>query len=140
MSSNILRRVYQRSSSILTRYQPISTLFVSQFFTSSDKPQNHASGLELLSNNASGVSSIWYKRLNFSCGSTRLLFSTQAAVEPSTSDGLTVDGIIANEWTILDENESDWKSHASAIAQSIGLIKKRLQESRSEIMQSVEKK
>ena len=56
-----------------------------------------------------------------------LLFSIEAAVEPSTSDGLTVDGILANQWTILDENESDWKSHASAIAQSICLIKKRLQ-------------
>ncbi|KAI3770470.1 hypothetical protein L6452_01604 [Arctium lappa] len=127
MSSNILRRAYKLSSSILYRYQPISTFFVSrsdpQFSTSSGKPQNQK--------NEYGVSSISNKRLNFSFGSslnnTRLLFSTQAAVEPSTSDGLTVDGIVANQWTILDENESDWKSHASAIAQSIGLIKKRLQ-------------
>ncbi|XP_022159817.1 peptide chain release factor PrfB2, chloroplastic isoform X2 [Momordica charantia] len=55
------------------------------------------------------------------------LFSTQVAVEPSTSDGLTVDGIIGNRWTILDESESDWRSHAAAIAQSIHLIKRRLQ-------------
>lgn len=55
------------------------------------------------------------------------LFGTQAAVEPSTCDGLTVDRIIASEWPILDEDESDWKSHAAAIAQSIHLIKKRLQ-------------
>ncbi|XP_057963359.1 peptide chain release factor PrfB2, chloroplastic [Malania oleifera] len=54
-------------------------------------------------------------------------FGSQAAVEPSTSDGLTVDRIIANQWTILDESENDWKSHAAAIAQSIHLIKKRLQ-------------
>ncbi|KAI7994146.1 hypothetical protein LOK49_LG11G00995 [Camellia lanceoleosa] len=55
------------------------------------------------------------------------LFSSQVAVELSTSDGLTVEGIIANQWPILEESESDWKSHASAIAQSIHLIKKRLQ-------------
>ncbi|KAF3454602.1 hypothetical protein FNV43_RR05050 [Rhamnella rubrinervis] len=54
-------------------------------------------------------------------------FGTATAVEPSTSDGLTVQGIIANDWTILNESENDWKSHAAAIAQSIHLIKKRLQ-------------
>lgn len=54
------------------------------------------------------------------------LFGTETAIEPATSDGLTVEGIMANEWTILDESESDWKSHAAAIAQSIHLIKKRL--------------
>lgn len=47
-------------------------------------------------------------------------------VASSTSDGLTVDRILAHSWTILDENESDWKSHASAVAQSLHLIKKRL--------------
>ncbi|GAB4855646.1 Peptide chain release factor PrfB2, chloroplastic [Ancistrocladus abbreviatus] len=60
-------------------------------------------------------------------GRVRLLGS-QAAVEASTADGLTVEGILANQWSILDESESDWKSHASAIAQSIHLIKRRLQE------------
>lgn len=55
------------------------------------------------------------------------LVSTQAAVEASTSDGLTVDGILSNQWMILDASEGDWKSHATAIAQSINLIKKRLQ-------------
>src|SRR4051812_4058587 len=50
-----------------------------------------------------------------------------AAAEPSTSDGLTVEGILSNNWTILDENDGDWKSHAAAIAQSINLIKRRLQ-------------
>ncbi|GMH10428.1 hypothetical protein Nepgr_012269 [Nepenthes gracilis] len=56
-----------------------------------------------------------------------MLFCSHAAVEPSTSDGLTVERIIGNQWTILDESASDWKSHASAIAQSVHLIKKRLQ-------------
>ncbi|KAI9081011.1 hypothetical protein K1719_036991 [Acacia pycnantha] len=54
-------------------------------------------------------------------------WGSQAASEQSTSDGLTVDGILANNWTILDENEGDWKSHATAVAQSINLIKRRLQ-------------
>ncbi|KAL0387350.1 UNVERIFIED_CONTAM: Peptide chain release factor PrfB2, chloroplastic [Sesamum radiatum] len=52
--------------------------------------------------------------------------TNKAAIEASTSDGLTVEGIIANNWVIYDENESDWKSHAAAIAQSIHLIRKRL--------------
>ncbi|CAI0459661.1 unnamed protein product [Linum tenue] len=50
-----------------------------------------------------------------------------AAAELSTSDGLTVDRIVASNWAILDESESDWKSHAASIAQSIQVIKKRLQ-------------
>lgn len=54
-------------------------------------------------------------------------FGSPAVAEASTSDGLTVEGIIAGQWPILDESESDWKSHAAAIAQSIHLIKKRLQ-------------
>ncbi|WJX85328.1 Peptide chain release factor PrfB2, chloroplastic [Trifolium repens] len=57
----------------------------------------------------------------------RFWASQPAAAEPSTSDGLTVQGILANNWPILDENDSDWKSHAMAIAQSIHLIKRRLQ-------------
>lgn len=66
--------------------------------------------------------------MSFSGGDVRFLGSQAgpAVDEPSTSDGLTVEGILRNNWTILDENESDWKSHASAIAQSIQLIKKRL--------------
>ncbi|KAE8711529.1 Peptide chain release factor PrfB2 [Hibiscus syriacus] len=54
-------------------------------------------------------------------------FGSQVAVEPCTSDGLTVDGIASSQWTILEESESDWKSHAAAIAQSIQVIKRRLQ-------------
>ncbi|XP_021772758.1 peptide chain release factor PrfB2, chloroplastic-like isoform X2 [Chenopodium quinoa] len=53
-------------------------------------------------------------------------FSSQIA-DPATSDGLTVERIVASRWPILDEDEGDWKSHASAVAQSIHLIKKRLQ-------------
>ncbi|XP_019242797.1 PREDICTED: peptide chain release factor PrfB2, chloroplastic isoform X1 [Nicotiana attenuata] len=52
--------------------------------------------------------------------------SSEAAVEPTTTDGLSVEGIIAKNWNIVDESENDWKSHASSIAQSIHLIKKRL--------------
>ncbi|CAL1407668.1 unnamed protein product [Linum trigynum] len=40
---------------------------------------------------------------------------------------LVRDRIVASNWAILDESESDWKSHAAAIAQSIQVIKKRLQ-------------
>lgn len=56
-------------------------------------------------------------------------FSSEAsfATDHSTSDGLTVQGILANNWNILEENDGDWKSHATAVAQSIHLIKRRLQ-------------
>ncbi|KAL1350724.1 hypothetical protein HN51_014741 [Arachis hypogaea] len=60
----------------------------------------------------------------------RRFFASEAAAtaaQRSTSDGLTVEGILANNWNILDDNESDWKSHVSAVAQSIHLIKRRLQ-------------
>lgn len=85
----------------------------------------------VLENRVSGFSSTVKISLD-SCGgfvplSFFHLFSTQTAIDPSTSDGLTVEKIIANDWTILDESENDWKSHAAAIAQSIYLIKKRLQ-------------
>jgi len=43
-----------------------------------------------------------------------------------TADGLTVDSIADKRWTILPEAESDWRSHAAAVAQSVKLIKKRL--------------
>ncbi|ONI04287.1 hypothetical protein PRUPE_6G313600 [Prunus persica] len=73
------------------------------------------------------VKSLYSSRGGLAPCSLGCLFGTQAAMEPSTCDGLTVDRIIASEWLILDEDESDWKSHAAAIAQSIHLIKKRLQ-------------
>ena len=55
-------------------------------------------------------------------------FSSPAPVveAPRTADGLTVDSIADKGWTILAESESDWRSHAAAVAQSIRLIKKRL--------------
>ena len=68
-----------------------------------------------------GLIKLWFLSGGFS------FFGTQAATEPSTADGLTVEGIVANRWTILDESDSDWKSHAAAIAQSIQVIKRRLQ-------------
>jgi peptide chain release factor 2 len=43
-----------------------------------------------------------------------------------TADGLTVDSIADKGWTILPEADSDWRSHAAAVAQSVKLIKKRL--------------
>lgn len=43
-----------------------------------------------------------------------------------TADGLTVDSIADKGWTILPEAESDWRSHAAAVAQSVKVIKKRL--------------
>lgn len=68
-----------------------------------------------------------YENVRIPFGSTfARSLSSQAAVEASSTEGLTVEGIVANNWVIYDENESDWKSHASAIAQSIHLIKKRL--------------
>ncbi|XP_074311707.1 peptide chain release factor PrfB2, chloroplastic [Silene latifolia] len=72
-------------------------------------------------------SSGYFQKVAF-CNGFRL-FSSQTGVaveEPSTSDGLTVDRILDKNWSILDESENDWKSHASAIAQSIQLIKRRL--------------
>lgn len=71
--------------------------------------------------------SSYYENWGLPYGSNFVRFwSSEAAIEASTSDGLTVDAIIANNWVIYDEDESDWKSHASAIAQSIHLVKKRL--------------
>ncbi|XP_073307934.1 peptide chain release factor PrfB2, chloroplastic-like [Primulina huaijiensis] len=94
-------------------------------------------GIFFLRNFDNGFRSIFNLRWKFQYGSTfTRLACSQAAVESSTSDGLTVEGIIANNWTIYDENEKDWKSHASAIAQSIHLIKKRLRWKR--LLQRVE--
>ncbi|AQK75626.1 Peptide chain release factor PrfB2 chloroplastic [Zea mays] len=53
--------------------------------------------------------------------------SSEAVAEaPMTADGLTVDSIADKGWTILPEAESDWRSHAAAVAQSVKVIKKRL--------------
>lgn len=96
-----------------------------------------ASGNYFWGNFDNGFPSIFNLSWKFQYGSTfTRLACSQAAVESSTSDGLTVEGIITNNWTIYDENENDWKSHASAIAQSIHLIKKRLRWKR--LLQRVE--
>ncbi|GAB2287282.1 Peptide chain release factor PrfB2, chloroplastic [Dionaea muscipula] len=71
-----------------------------------------------------GIVCGWHQSLANSSGIR--LFGSKSAAEPSTSDGLTVEGILASRWPMLDESVSDWKSHVSAIAQSIHLIKKRL--------------
>ncbi|XP_027114818.1 peptide chain release factor PrfB2, chloroplastic-like isoform X1 [Coffea arabica] len=114
-------------------FQLLSSLTQSKSHNSYTSSQNHSilpSGYGFLGKKNSGFSSSSLQRLEIPSGifcNGRFYGSqSQTAIEPSTSDGLTVDGIIANNWTILDEDESDWKSHASAIAQSIHLIKKRL--------------
>ncbi|PON89483.1 Peptide chain release factor [Trema orientale] len=102
-----------------------------RFLHSSVKCFVPASRCGVLEKRVSGFSSTVIVSLE-SCGGLVPLsffhfFGTQTAMEPSTSDGLTVERIIANDWTILDESENDWKSHAAAVAQAIHLIKKRLQ-------------
>jgi peptide chain release factor 2 len=66
----------------------------------------------------------------FFCGRPARPFSsssTAAVAEvPMTADGLTVDSIASKGWTILPEAESDWRSHAAAVAQSVKVIKRRL--------------
>ncbi|CBI39588.3 unnamed protein product, partial [Vitis vinifera] len=112
--------------------------FVSQsrnFSSSNSNKVVLCSGYGFLGKNMTGFSSVMMETsINPSgfhqvSGNSRWVrqFGSQAAAEASTSDGLTVEGIIANQWPILDESESDWKSHAAAIALSIHLIKKRLQ-------------
>lgn len=67
---------------------------------------------------------------DFAINSRPRRFSSSAGAvvsEPKTSDGMTVAAIVDKRWSILDESEGDWKSNAAAIAQSIQLIKKRLQ-------------
>lgn len=95
----------------------------------SDSPSPTLFSCRHLSHSLPFFSSTWLSRDAYSHGllsPTRARFcaSQPAAAEHSTSD---VQGILANNWPILDENDSDWKSHAAAIAQSIHLIKRRLQ-------------
>ncbi|XP_011627360.1 peptide chain release factor PrfB2, chloroplastic [Amborella trichopoda] len=54
-------------------------------------------------------------------------YSSQLGIKEKTSDELSVDKIVARCWPILDETEGVWTSHAASIAQSIQLVKKRLQ-------------
>ncbi|ONM36911.1 hypothetical protein ZEAMMB73_Zm00001d043092 [Zea mays] len=48
-------------------------------------------------------------------------------------DALCEDSIADKGLTILPEAESDWRSHAAAVAQSVKLIKKRLKESMKDL-------
>ncbi|CAK9139064.1 unnamed protein product [Ilex paraguariensis] len=147
MSSITLKRSYSRSS-ILSQVHNLGLNYITCLLSSVSEPQSHhfspsiqkqpkyGNGYHFLRESGTGFSSLFMKTLKISYGSHWVTFptnyyvrqfSSHVAFEPSTSYGLTVDGIIANNWTMLDESESDWKSHASAIAQSIHLIKKRLQ-------------
>jgi peptide chain release factor 2 len=58
------------------------------------------------------------------CGPARLFSSSSTAAVPEVP--MTVDSIASKEWTILPETESDWRSHAAAVAQSVKVIKRRL--------------
>lgn len=145
MSSFILKR----SSSSVHSQNPnlklhlLQSLFSSlpqvqahQFSTSHPKHIIPSSGHDSFWKNSTGFPSFLLESVKISSGSIGIniipfsrnvrLFGSQAAAQPSNADGLTIEGIIANQWTILEESESDWKSHASSIAQSIHLIKKRL--------------
>lgn len=146
MSFLLLKRSYH-SDSVRKSFR--KTHLLSRILSSLSQPQICCSldpirqNLDAASGNAIwgkfdyGFPSIFNLSWKFQYGSTFTRFAcTQAAVESPTSDGLTVEGIIANNWTIHDEYENDWKSHASAIAQSIHLIKKRLRWKR--LLQRVE--
>lgn len=99
-----------------------------QFYYSSSPTYNYtAPSRETSPQKSNGLLSSFDSKWRAPFGTDFMRFSSsQAAAEPSASDGLTVEGILANNWVIYDEDESDWKSHAAAIAQSIHLIKKRL--------------
>ncbi|XP_073027956.1 peptide chain release factor PrfB2, chloroplastic [Primulina eburnea] len=136
MSFLLLKRLYHTDS---VRKSFHKTHLLSRILSSFSQPQiccsldpiyrqsDSASGNAIWGKFDNGFPSIFNLSWKFQYGTTfTRLACSQAAVESSTSDGLTVEGIIANNWTIYDEYENDWKSHASAIARSIHLIKKRL--------------
>eukprot|EP01018_Ginkgo_biloba_P008750 Gb_09148 [translate_table: standard] len=54
-------------------------------------------------------------------------YSVSADCQERSAGGLTAEDIVARGWQILEESESDWRSHAAVVAQSILLIKRRLQ-------------
>ncbi|CAA2976705.1 peptide chain release factor 2, chloroplastic [Olea europaea subsp. europaea] len=138
MSLTILKRLRNQKSSLIFNNPSLKIHLFTHFYSPHSEPHYQhstsiynksilASGHVFLCNRINWFSSLLREKLNITCMPvTARLLSSQAAIEKSTSDGLTVEAIIANGWTIYDENESDWKSHASAIAQSIHLIKKRL--------------
>lgn len=130
MSYLILKRSFRRliSSSSSIHFQNPSFKSQCHHFCSSHlKNTIQASGYHSFWKRCRGsvLFSANYLKIS-SFGPSERFFGSGAAVELSSSDGLTVEGIIAKQWPIVEESVSDWKSHASSIAQSIHLIKKRL--------------
>lgn len=130
MSSLILKRSIRRlipSSSSIQFQNPSFKSHSHRFCNSLLQNTIQTSGYHSFLKKCSGSVSFSVNFLKISsfcvCGR---FYGSEAAVELSTSDGLTVEGIIANQWPIVEESVSDWKSHASSIAQSIHLIKKRM--------------
>ncbi|KAL8540863.1 hypothetical protein ACS0TY_002194 [Phlomoides rotata] len=136
MSPLILKRLFNKKP---LRDSILNARLLSCLYSSLSGPHFHSSyvaayNLRVLASRSavsaqkdSRFFSLFYEKLGFPYRSNFTRFwSSEAAIEASTCDGLTVDAIIANNWVIYDEMESDWKSHASAIAQSIHLVKKRL--------------
>ncbi|KAK6143853.1 hypothetical protein DH2020_024201 [Rehmannia glutinosa] len=128
MLSLILKRSWNNKSLHNPRFfNRLLSSFSEPYFHISPIPShNHSVSASVYAFYAKKNNGVSHFQENWKIPNGFRFFSSQAAVEASTSDGLTVEGIIANNWVIYDENESDWKSHASAIAQSIHLIKKRL--------------
>ncbi|ESQ29719.1 hypothetical protein EUTSA_v10023424mg [Eutrema salsugineum] len=102
-----------------------STSGLSSVFTRSFKTTSFGSQSGKISYLNQKFGNLAYSKSSFV--STARPLSSEAVTVAATCDALTVERIIANQWPILDENESDWKSHAAAIAQSIQVIKRRLQ-------------
>lgn len=130
MSSLILKRSFRRliPSSFSIHFQnPILKPQYHHFCNSHLTNTIQASGYHSFLKKCSGLVLYPVNPLKTSsfCISERF-FGSEATAELSSSDGLTVEGIIASQWAIVEESVSDWKSHASSIAQSIHLIKKRL--------------
>ncbi|KAK1364203.1 PCRF domain-containing protein [Heracleum sosnowskyi] len=137
MSSLILKRSFRRLL--------IPSSFSINFQNPNLKPQSHHFCNSHLKNtiqayghhskcNGSILFSLNPLKISSFCVSERFFGSeAAAATELSSSDGLTVEGIIGNQWPIVEESVSDWKSHASSIAQSIHLIKKRLKWKKLEV-------
>ncbi|KAJ3683053.1 hypothetical protein LUZ60_013280 [Juncus effusus] len=107
-TSTISRFFFLHHNSSLTSASARSPL--SYFFSSSKR----------------SVPSDYYAARRWYCSSQSVAAPAEIE-ELATSDGLTVDGIVGKGWNIAEESESDWRSHAAAIAQSIQLIKKRSQ-------------
>ncbi|KAL3638244.1 Peptide chain release factor PrfB2, chloroplastic [Castilleja foliolosa] len=132
MSSSILKRSWNHKSlqNPTRLFHRLLSSFPGSRFHNSTIPNHNQSVSDAFypfpAKKNYGFSSNFHENWKIPSG-LRFSSSQAAAAEAaSTSDGLTVERIIANNWVIYDESESDWKSHASSIARSIHLIKKRL--------------